>query len=119
MAPTFYVSTFMALVVLAALGLLLAKGVRVKKRRACPRDQWTTIISNFGTGIPRIFTVTLTARDGGSVEGKYIEQKHLWIFPMAHREGNLEPRLTFRRDWINAIYTVKILPTSDVEVSIR
>ncbi len=86
-APTFYVSSIVALIFLAALIVLLTKGVRVKKSQSCPARQWTTIISNFGTGIPRTFKITFRTKDGAPVSGEYSEQKYLWIFPKSPKIG--------------------------------
>lgn len=119
MAPTFYISTTVSAIILIAVIILLYKGVRVKKRQTCPRNQWTAIISNFGTGYPRTFDVTFTSTTGENIAGKYTEQRFLWVFPGGIKEGNLESKVTFHRNWLNGRYKVKIFPHSDVEVTIK
>jgi hypothetical protein len=85
----------------------------VKKRR-CPENQWTTIISSFGAGMPAQWKVALQAVSGGNIGGRYVEKRYWWIFPQPPVTGQLTQQMTFQRYWINAIYSVKICPTTDV-----
>ena len=85
----------------------------VKKLR-CPENQWTTIISSFAAGMPARWKVALEAVSGGKVDGTYIEKRCWWIFPQPPVTGQLTEQMTFQRYWINAIYSVKICPTTDV-----
>lgn len=110
------ISGLLGLLVIAAAVFFLVKGVWVKKRQLCPANQWTTIISNFGTGMPRTFQIRFTSKDGSPVSGRYSEKKYLWILPLAPKEGDLQAELSFHRDWINAMYVLKIYPTSDTVV---
>ncbi len=84
------------------------------KRIECPKGQWTTLISNFGSGMPGDWTVTFTAKDGAKIGGSYREKRCWWIFPQTPVEGTLTPRMKFRRHWINAIYSLQVCPDSDV-----
>jgi len=83
----------------------------MKKQITCPAGQWTTLVSNFGSGMPRTFTVRLS---GGPVAGEWIEKRHWWIFPQAPTTGALAPEMSFHRRWINAIYSIKIKPEHDL-----
>lgn len=113
------ISSIISLLLVSVLIFFLFKGVHVRKQRTCAKDQWTTIISNFGTGIPRTFRITFTTKDGKILAGKYIEQRYFWIFPQSPSEGDLKPTMNFHRNWINAIYKLKIFPDTDVGVTIR
>ena len=93
-------------------------GLSRKKSIQCPQKQWTTLISNFGSGLPATWHIRLRAKDGGDVTGVYIEKRWLWIFPQPPVTGPLTGDMTFHRYWINAIYTLKISPATDVIVEI-
>jgi hypothetical protein len=84
------------------------------KRIDCPQNQWTTIISNFGTGMPANWDITFKAKDGGKVDGTYIEKRYLWIFPQQPVTGKIVAQMKFERYWINAIYSLKVCPTTDL-----
>jgi hypothetical protein len=84
----------------------------------CPKDQWTTLISNFAAGMPKSWEITFKSQDGTKVSGKYIEKKSLWIFPGSPIEGELQEKMTFQRDWLNTIYSIKIKPEMDVMAEI-
>lgn len=84
----------------------------------CPAGQWTPVIANFGTGMPRDFQVQVKPRAGGAVAGRFREYKYLWIIPQAAREGDLTPHALFHRDWINAVYRLEICPATDADVAI-
>lgn len=99
--------------------LLVVKGTLVKKHHSCPAGQWTTLISNFGTGYPQTFVARFTAPDGGPVTGRFREEKFLWIFPDKVREGDLAPEMRFDRDWINAIYRLKVRPETDLDAHVE
>ena len=89
-------------------------GLFGKKRIECPKDQWTTLISNFGAGMPASWEIRFTASDGGTVEGSYMEKRGLWIFPQKPVTGELTEQMRFERYWINATYSVKVCPGTDV-----
>jgi hypothetical protein len=80
----------------------------------CPKDEWTTLISNFGTGIPAHWTITFRSKNGEVVDGLYREKRYAWIFPQDATEGQLLAQMTFQRYWINAIYSLKVRPSTDV-----
>jgi hypothetical protein len=85
------------------------------KAIACMAGEWTTLISNFGSGMPARWTISLEATDPGVlVSGEFYERRHFWIFPQAPVTGPLQPRMVFTRYWINAIYVVKIKPDFQV-----
>jgi hypothetical protein len=83
----------------------------MKKQITCPAGEWTTLVSNFGSGIPRTFTVRLS---GGPVSGAWMEKRHWWIFPQTPTVGELAPEMSFHRRWINAIYSIKVKPDHDL-----
>lgn len=84
----------------------------------CPKDEWTTLISNFGTGIPAYWTITFRSNNGTKVEGIYREKRYWWIFPQQTIEGPLSAHMIFHRRWINALYSLKVYPSSDVVAEI-
>lgn len=84
------------------------------KRIECPRNQWTTLISNFGAGMPACWNISFKARDGEKVEGTYIEKRCRWIFPQKPVTGKITEQMQFERYWINAIYSLKVCPEVDV-----
>jgi hypothetical protein len=85
----------------------------------CPAGEWTTLVSNFGAGMPRTFRVRLAAAPGGEVAGTFEEKAAAWIFPRPPRTGELRAEMEFHRRWINAIYKIRIRPTADVIAEIR
>jgi hypothetical protein len=89
-------------------------GIFGARRVNCPAGRWTTIISNFGSGMPKTFRVALTPDEGEEVFGEYEERKYTWIFPCKTSRGQLKPMMRFDREWINAIYKVRIRPDRNV-----
>lgn len=94
------------------------KGASTPKEQRCLRDQWTTVIRNFGTGYPKDFRLEIVTENGSVPEGEFCEQKYLWIFPKTPKLGKLQSNLSFHRDWINARYVVSIKPTEDAIVKV-
>lgn len=90
------------------MGLFKSKEIR------CPAGKWTTLISNFGTGMPKTFTVAFSSRTGGDISGEFVEKKYTWIFPNSPVRGTLVPLMEFNREWINGIYIVKVKPDTDL-----
>ena len=88
------------------------------KRIVCPKNQWTTLISNFGTGLPATWNIRFVAQGDGKLEGSYKEQRYWWIFPQQPVTGLLTEQMKFERYWINAIYSLKVLPAGDVVAEI-
>jgi hypothetical protein len=82
----------------------------------CPAGQWTTLVSNFGTGYPKSFRIELSG--DGSVAGEYVEKRHWWIFPQRPKTGPLAPVMTFERYWVNAIYSIKIRPEHGIVATV-
>ena len=114
----FILSALGGLLGVTLLILFLVKSTRIQNVVHCPAHTWTTIVHNFGTGMSRDIRVTIKAKDNSPVQGQYIEQKFLWIFPQAPIEGTLDNEMSFHREWINARYILKIQPSCDVEVKI-
>jgi len=85
-----------------------------KRKVTCPACRWTTLISNFGTGMPKTFTIAFISKYDGDISGEFIEKKYFWIFPGKPIRGKIVPLMEFHRDWINGIYTVKVKPDSDL-----
>ncbi len=107
------------LIVVVGMVVLLVKGVRVKKRQHCRQGEWSNIIFNFGTGLERVFNVSFKSEMNETVSGEYLEKKFTWIIPQEATGGKLTSNMSFRRDWINAIYILKICPDTDIEVTIE
>lgn len=89
-------------------------GLFEMKRIECPKHQWTSLISNFGTGMPACWDIRFKAQDGEKVEGTYIEKRWWWIFPRTPVTGKITEQMQFERYWINAIYSLKVYPDVDV-----
>jgi len=85
----------------------------------CPAGSWTTIVSNFGSGYPKTFTIHFESVDGAPVDGTFEEKAALWIFSQPAKEGKLVPKMSFHRKWINGIYKIRVCPTSDVLAYVR
>jgi hypothetical protein len=90
-----------------------------KKPIQCPAGEWTTLISNFGSGYPKTFVVHLENADGKAIQGEYEEKRALWVFPQPAEKGQLVPQMRFHRKWINAIYKVRIRPTVALTAHVR
>jgi hypothetical protein len=88
------------------------------KRIVCPKNQWTTLISNFGTGLPAQWNISFVAQSGGTIEGTYREKRYWWIFPQQAVTGQITEQMKFERYWINAIYSLKVCPATDVVAEI-
>jgi hypothetical protein len=88
------------------------------KKISCPANQWTTLVSNFAAGMPKTWDITFTTIDGSMVAGIFEEKRALWIFPQSPVRGELREKMQFERYWINAIYSIKIYPATDVVAEI-
>lgn len=97
---------------------IVLKGASASKEQRCPKDQWATVIRNFGTGYPKDFHLEIGTENGSALAGEFCEQKYFWIFPTTPKNGALQPNMTFHRNWINARYVVSVKPASDVIVKI-
>lgn len=84
------------------------------KRIDCPKNQWTTLISNFGTGMPACWNISFKSQGGERIEGSYVEKRWWWVFPQKPVTGKLTEQMQFERYWINAIYSLKVCPNVDV-----
>lgn len=111
--------SILSIIILAGLVIFLYKGVRIKRHQICPKNQWTTLVSNFGTAFPQDFKLRFSNRHGNSINGKIIEQRAFWIFFQTPKEFLLAPRMEFHRNWINGRYRLKVWPDSDLEVFIE
>lgn len=87
------------------------------KRIPCPAGKWTTLVSNFGSGMAKTFEIELHGE--GVIDGEFEEKAAAWIFPRPARTGSLAPSMRFHRKWINAIYKLRIKPTTDVTATVR
>ncbi len=85
----------------------------------CKKNKSTKIISNIGRGYPQDFHVSITSASGEKISGTYCEKRYFWIFPKTPITGKLNDKMQFHRQWINGIYSVSIIPDSDVTVQIN
>ncbi len=90
-----------------------------KREVACPAGKWTTMISNFGTGMPKTFTIAFHTESNGEISGEFLEKKYTWIFPRRPARGALVPLMEFHREWINGIYSVKVKPDMDLTAEFK
>ena len=114
----YYVIGGLGILAVILIIIFLIKSTRVQNVIHCPAKTWTTVVSNFGTGTPREIKLTFKSNDHSPVQGRYLEQKYLWVFPQDPSEGALKAEMTFHREWINGIYKLKIYPEADIEVTI-
>ena len=94
-------------------------GIFGPRLKECPASVWTTLIRTRFAQIPKQWTVTFRAGDGGEVSGEFSENKSSWIFPGTPRSGKLKAELTFRRGYWNTFYTVSIKPDRQVIAEIH
>ncbi len=80
----------------------------------CPAGQWTTIFDHMFVQLPRTWTVSFAAKDGGAVAGEIQEKRSSWIIPNPPTILPLESTMNFRRGWWNTFYSVRVKPTRDV-----
>jgi len=113
------ISGIIGLLLILILGFVLVRGVWVKKTVRCPKDEWTTVISNFATAMPKDWNLSFKSTDNSPIAGEYREQKYFWLFPKTPQHGTLKEHMTFHRDWVNARYILKVKPTSDLVTSIQ
>lgn len=64
--------------------------------------------------MPKGWTFECVTADGTTPQGVRQEQRFAWIVPLNPRQAAVQPVMTFQRDWINAIYTVRIRPERDI-----
>ena len=88
------------------------------KKINCKKGKETKIIDNFGTGYAKTFRIKIIPEIGVPVKGTSIEKRYLWIFPETPIKGELKEKMSFHRKWINGMYSVAIIPESDVIVEI-
>ncbi len=89
------------------------------KRIDCKAGEWTTLVSNFGSGYAKTFRVRFESPDGGEVSGEFEERAHWWIFPSEKNNGALAQEMSFHRKWINAIYKIRVRTDSDAVAAIE
>ena len=85
----------------------------------CPAGQWTAIFNHAFVQLPRTWTVSFTAADGGSVTGEVVENRSSWIFPNPPTTLTLANVMIFKRGWWNTFYSVRVKPTRDVIAQIK
>jgi hypothetical protein len=85
----------------------------------CPADQWTVIFNHAFVQIPRVWTISFVAADGGTVTGEVVERRSSWIFPKPPITLPLVATMSFERGWWNTFYSVYVKPTHDVIAQIR
>lgn len=88
------------------------------KKIVCPKNQWTTIISNSFVQMPASWQITFKPKNDEPIVGTYLEKKTLWVFPQKAIEGKLEAKMVFNRAWLNTFYSLKVCPTDDVVAEI-
>jgi hypothetical protein len=85
----------------------------------CPAGQWTAIFEHAFVQLPRTWTVSFHATDGGSVMGEVVEKRSAWIFPNPPTSRKLATSMVFKRGWWNTFYSVHVKPTRDVIAQIK
>ena len=80
----------------------------------CPAGQWTAIFDHAFVQIPRSWTVSFAAADGGAPDGEVLEKRSSWIFPNPPVSLPLSAVMTFHRGWWNTFYSVRVKPMQDV-----
>jgi hypothetical protein len=87
---------------------------RMGRTVKCPAGQWTAIFDHAFVQLPRAWTVSFAAADGGAVAGEVMEKRSSWIIPNPPTTQPLVSIMTFERGWWNTFYSVRVKPTSDV-----
>ena len=96
-------------------GIVVVEGcVQVARIVKCPAGQWTVIFDHVFVQIPRSWTVTFAAADGGPISGEVLEKRSSWIFRNPAVSMPLSANMTFHRGWWNTFYSVRVKPTQDV-----
>jgi hypothetical protein len=112
MSPVAIVSVVVALVFLAPVVAVVVGGAKVKATVECPAGEWTPIVKNFGTAMPRQIAVEIEGEDG--VAGRWREVRQRRIFRDVSVAGELNTSLAFHRRWIDWRYRIEIRPDADV-----
>jgi hypothetical protein len=107
-----------AIIVVIGMIVLVVIGRMVRKEVRCTAKEWTTVIRNYGTGMPAAWTLRLDSANGEPICGTYKEQRWWWIFPLKAKTGSLEPEMVFSRDWINAFYSLTVRTDTDAVIHI-
>ena len=107
------------LIILIVVILFVVKGVKIKNKIHCKKNEWTAIINNFGTGISKTWNISFKTENGEPIKGKYIEKRYIWIIPGEVTEGELKENMQFHRNWINAIYKLNVYTETDTIVEIN
>ena len=84
------------------------------KKVPCPKGVWTTLIRNFASGMPADWEITFKPKNGGRVSGHFIEKRAWWILPQDPVQGRLKRKMAFHRNWINAVYSLRVCPDQDL-----
>lgn len=108
-----YVAVVVATMMMVGVIVFVVRGSMVRKEVRCTANEWTTVINNYATGVPATWTLRFEGADGEPISGTYKEQRAFWIFPMKAKTGVLEPEMVFSRDWINALYSLKVRTGTD------
>ena len=108
-----------SLIILIVVIFFVIKGATTKSKILCKKNEWTTIINNFGTGYAKTWNISFKTETGEPVKGKFIEKRYVWILPGKLTEGELQENMQFHRNWINAIYKLKIYSETDIVVEIK
>ena len=85
----------------------------------CPADQWTTIFDHAFVQLPRAWTVSFIAADGGTIMGEVVEKRSSWIFANPPTTLPLLAVMSFKRGWWNTFYSVRVKPTRDIVARIK
>jgi hypothetical protein len=88
------------------------------KKVFCPKNTWTTLISNFAAGMPASWNITFKSENNEPISGEFEEKRYMLIFPQPPVKGELRPKMVFERYWINAIYSVNVCPKIDLTAEI-
>jgi len=119
MNPYTIITVAFSLIILSLVLYFVVKGATTKRKISCKKNEWTNIINNFGTAMPKTWKITFISENKEPIKGKYIEKKYIWIIPGGIKEGKLKENMQFHRNWINAIYKLAVYPETDINVEIN
>ncbi|MFO8183607.1 MAG: hypothetical protein R6U39_05480 [Candidatus Aegiribacteria sp.] len=85
----------------------------------CPAGKWTTIISGFGIGASRTYTVAFIPKYDEDVSGRYEENRYMLILPRKSSSGRLVPLMKFCRDRADTFYRVRVRPEDDIRARFK
>ncbi|MEZ5175400.1 MAG: hypothetical protein R2823_04260 [Acidimicrobiia bacterium] len=110
------VAVVVVVAVLVPTVAIVSGGAKVADTRACSAGEWTSIVRNVGTVLPRSITVEID--DTEPVRGRWREVRQRSILRDESVAGDIETSMAFGRRWLDWRYRIEIRPDRDISVTI-